>query len=243
MEIIYTISKKEINRRITAYTTLILSFFISSIIFSFNYISQYFNIFLYIALVVIILLFLSRIVVVKYFNSLLKTDVGLTSDYIRKNKTKYLIKNIKKIIIKKTTKGYTRETKLKFNNNTSTYINNSVDNIDELMVELQKYLPKKVIIKTIREPLNYDHPTFYFLLGILLSFISIKSMKFLFNTNEDYMKLTSYSISFFAIMIGIYFIAYKPIYKRDEKKGQIADYIWGGFYIIGATVILISNIF
>lgn len=243
METIYTVSKKEINRRTTAYTTLIVSFFLFLIIFSLNYIMQYLSIFICIILIVGCFLFVSRIIVIKYFNSLLKTTVALTSNYIRKNKTKYLINHIKKIIVKRTTNGYTREIKIKLNNNISTYINNSTDNFEDFVIQLQKILPKEVVNKTIQEPINYDHPTFYFFLGILLSFISIKSINILFNFNAEYMKLTSYCVSFFAIVLGIYFIAYKPIYKRDEKKSQIADCIWAAFFITGAIVVLVSSIF
>lgn len=243
MKISYPISKKEINRRTTAYTTLVISFFLSSIVFSLNYIMQYLNISIYVILIAGILLFISRTLVIKYFNSLLETTVELTSNYIRKNETKYLIGHIKKVIIKRTTNGYIREVKIILNNNVTTYINNSADNIEDFVVKLTKYLSKGVVKKVIQEPINYDHPLFYFFLAILFSFASIKSIKALFNLSSTYQKLTSYGVFLLAIVMGIYFVAYKPIYKRDEKKGQISDYIWGGFFIIGAIIILISSIF
>lgn len=243
MKTIYTISKKEINRRKTAYTTLIISFFLSSIAFTFNYIMQYLNIFIYIILIVGTFLFISRIIVIKYLNSLSEMNVELNSIYIIKNKTKYFIKHIKKIIIKRTINGCIREIKIYLVNNTSTYIDNSMNNIEDFIIKLKKQLSKEVINKTIQEPINYDHPTFYFFFGIIISFVSIGSIKLLFDLNTLYLKLTSCCISFLAIIMGIYFIAYKPIYKRNEKTGQIADYIWGGFFIIGAVLILISSIF
>ena len=103
-------------------------------------------------------------------------------------------------------------------------------------------MSKKVIIKTIYEPLNYDHPTFYFFLGIFLGFISIGAINFLVNLSVEYIKLISYTISFLSITMGIYFIINKPIYKRDEKEKQITDYIWGGIFIIGSLLILLSTI-
>jgi hypothetical protein len=184
----------------------------------------------------------SRAVVKKYLNSLLKTDVGLTSKYIRKNKKKYLINDIKEIIVKKTTKGCVREIKIKLNN-TNTYINNSINNIDGFVIELQKYLPKEVVVKKISEPLDYDHPTFYFFFGILLSFVCINAIKLFFSLNSSNIPFISYIVSFFTIIMGIYFIVYKPIYKRDEKESQSADYILGIIFIIGALLVLILNIF
>lgn len=237
MEQIYTSCEKEINRRITAYTTLILSFFISSIIFSFSYIINYFNIFIYVIIIGAVILFLTRIIVVKYLRSLLKTDIGLTNKYIRKNKTKYLIKDINKIIIKRTSKGYIREIKIKFNK-TNTYINNSTNDIEKFIKELQEYLPKNVIKKTIHEPLDYDHPLFYFFFGILVSFISIESISLL---NTKYINLITYVISSLSIIMGIYFIVYKPIYKRDEKSNKITDYIWGLFFVIGGLFALLLS--
>ncbi len=240
MEKVYVISKKEINRRIDSYTALILSFFLGFIFFSFNALVEYLNISIYIILIVGLFLYLSRIIVIRYFNSILNTDIRLNPEYIKKSNTRYLIQNIKKITIKRTTKGYIREMKIKLNNNMSTYINNSTNDIEGFFKELKKYISKEVIIKTTYEPLDFDNRIFYPILGTLLSFVSVQTIRIFINLGNIYMNLISYIISSFAFILGIYFLLYKPIYKRDEKKDQIADYIWGSFFIIGALLVLIS---
>jgi len=243
MEEIYVISKTEINRRIDAYTALIVFFFVSLIFFSFNYIVKYLNISIFILIVLALFLYLSRIILVRYFNSILKVDLRLNNEYIKKSNIKYLIKNIKKITIKRTTKGYVRQIKIKLNNNIITYIDNSTNDIDAFLTKLKKYLPEEATIKTVNEPLDFDHLIFYPILGIVLSFISVQVASTFINLGTSQMNLISYIISIFAFILGIYFISYKPIYKREEKKGQIGDYIWGLIFITGAILVLISVIF
>lgn len=243
MEEVYVISKKEINRRINAYTALIIFFFVSLIFFSFNYVVNYLNISIYIILTIVFFLYLSRIILIRYFNSILKTDIKLNSEYIRKNNIKYLTKNIRKIIIKRTTKGYVREIKIILNKNIITYINNSTNDIENFLTKLKKYVPEETTIKTINEPLDFDHIVFYPILGTLVGFISVKTIKILTSLGNDYINLISYIISLFAFILGMYFILYKPISKRDERKKQKSDYIWGGIFIIGAILVIISIIF
>ncbi len=243
MKTIYNISKKEINRRIIAYTSLIIFYFISLIFFSFNYIKQYLNVFLFIILILVLVLFLSRIIVVRYLNSLLKTNIELTPEYIKKNNTKYLIKNIKKVIIKRTSKGLVREIKIKLNNNISTYINNSIEDIEGFTEKLKQYLSNNTDIKYIKEPLDFDNIIFYPILGILIGFISVKTMEFFFILDIKDMHFISYIISLFAFVLGLYFILYKPIHKRDEKVKLSSDNIWGVLFIIGALLVLLSSFF
>lgn len=243
IEITYTISKVEINRRTKAYTTLIVSFFFSLVIFSFEYITSYSNISLYILLILASFLFCSKIIVVRYFASILNNKIGLTAEYVRKKETKYLIKNIKKVIIKRTSKGHIREIKIILNNKISTYINNSIYNIEDFVKELQKYLPKNVIEKTVYEPIDYDHPTFYFFLGVLISLVSTEFVKLFLVLNFEKLRVIYYISSGLSVTMGTYFILYKPIHKRDEKDNQITDYIWGGFFIIGGMLTLLSILF
>jgi hypothetical protein len=236
-ENIFTISKVEINRRVKAYTALIVSFFLSLIIFSFNYIASYIDISICIILIIGLSLFGTRIILIKYFNSISINKNILTPQYIIKNNNKYLIKNIKKIYTKRTTKGNIREIKIVFNDKTVTYINNSIDCMEEFARQLQHYLSKNVVNKNIKEPIDYDHFLFYPFLGILLGIISIQSIKFFLNLSIHQLQLIYCILSIFVIIMGLYFAIYRPIYKRDEKANQVSDYIWALLFI--ATGILI----
>jgi hypothetical protein len=180
------------------------------------------------------------VILIKYFNSILKTDIRLNCEYIQKSNTKYLIKKIKKITVKRTTKGYVREIKINLDNGISTYINNSNNDVEKFLIRLKEYIPKGTIIKVIDEPLDFDHIIFYPALGIVISFVSVEFVRFFVNFGNEYMNLISYVVSSFTFILGMYFILYKPIYKRDDRKGQKADYIWGGFFIIGSVLVLIS---
>ncbi len=239
MNITYTISKKEMNRRIKAYTALVVSFFISSLLFSLDYVIRYFNVLGYVIIIIILLLLISEAIVVKYFKSLAKLKVELTVDYIMKNKVRYLIKDIKKITVKNTTEGNVREIKVNFINHTNTYISNSVERVDDFSTKLQSILPKGVIKKVIKEPLNYDHPLFYFFLGIIFGFASVELIKILIVLDLKYMEAARYGTAFLTFIMSIYFITFRPIYKRSEEEKSSADYIWGILFIIGVIIILV----
>jgi hypothetical protein len=234
----YKTSKTEINRRITAYTTLIVSFFVSLIIFSFNYIKVYPGISLFVLSSILIFLIFTRVITIKYFKSIINNKLILTSKYIERNEHKYLIKDIKKIYVKRTSKEYLREIKIIFITNKVIFIN-GIDHFEDFLKELQSYLSKDIIRKNIKEPIDFDHPTFYFFFGILVSYISIKFVNLLSSLNNNQMLIFYYIVSIYTIIMGLYFIIYKPIYKRDEKKSQITDYIWGIVFIISGILILL----
>jgi hypothetical protein len=239
MKKVYTISKKEINRRIVAYTTLIISFLLSLILFSFNYILSYLNIAIPLLITLIILLWGSRILVVRYFKSIINNKIILTHEYIERNENKYLIKDIKQISIKRTSNKYLREIKIVLDNKKEIFIN-GINEFEEFVKELLDYLPKNTVKTNSREPIDYDRPTFYFFFGILVGFICYEFAKFLIVIDMQQLNIFYYLLTIVTILMGLYFIIYKPIYKRDEKKQQITDYIWGiSFILIGISVIFI----
>lgn len=236
----YNISKKEINRRILAYTMLIIFFFTGLMLFSFDYLLEYLNISIYILLTLALILYLSRVILIKYFNSIANMNVELNKKNIKKNNFEYLLKDIEKIRVKKTTKNLIREIKICFNNKSVTYIDNSLDNLEDFFKNLKKYTSKEVVIKTINEPLDFDHFMFYSILGVMISFLSINATKGFVNLSINNINLISYIISIASFILGIYFIIYKPIYKRDEKANKNSDIIWGLVFIVGAISVLIS---
>lgn len=238
----FDISKKEMDRRVKAYTTLILSFLISLILLSCNYIVQHLNISLFIIFILTAFLLGSRIVLIRYFNSLMKDKTILTPKYIERNNNKYFIKDIIRINVKRTSNGYVREIKLGFNNKKTIYINNEIDNIDKFEEQLQKYLSKKVLIKYIVEPLDYDHPLFYFFFGVLVSFVFFIFSKFLITLDINKINIFNYIVSIISIVFGLYFVIYKPINKRGENKNSRADYLWGVIFILIGTVMFIVKL-
>jgi hypothetical protein len=160
--------------------------------------------------VLAIFLFITRFIVIKYFKSIINNKIILTKKYIKKNNKEYLVSDIDQIKVKRTSKEYIREIKIVLKNYNVFYIN-GIDDFEEFRKELEDYLQKDVEKSEYYEPIDYDHPLFYFFLGILLGAVCIQSTKYFSTLNHNELGIIYYILSSITIILGIYFIITKPI--------------------------------
>ncbi len=206
----YKVSEREIIRREKAFLALSISLFFGSILASilFNFPISY----LFLGLLGAILL-ISNLWLRMFFKKFLKVKISLSKEFLIKEKQKFLIKEIKKIRIKKTTNNTIREIGIFFSNGKSLFIN-GLDDFEKFEKELLKIIDKKVEIKNIREPMDFDSVFFYPILGLILSFGTIYLLKIMATFSEQTMKNILYACLLYVILIGIYLIISRPIKKR-----------------------------
>lgn len=210
MLITYKTSKKEIRRREVAFLALSTSLFLGSILASilFNFPILY----LFLGLLGVILL-VANLWLRVFFNKFLKMKISLTKEFLVKEDQKFLIKEIRKIRIKRTTNNTVREIELFFNGGKSLFIN-GLDNFEKFEKELLQKVNNNVMIKNVREPMDFDSVLFYPILGLILSFGTIYLLELMTTFSDQIMKVVLYVLVIYVVVIGMYLIISKPISKR-----------------------------
>ena len=178
----------------------------------------------------VFLLFVFNILLSKSFKSILRNTITLSDKDLERKSEKaceiYLLSNIDKIKIKTTTKGTIREIYIWFCNGQSMFIN-GLEKIEEFRSNLLSKIDKKITVKKITEPIDFDHPLFYPALGLVISFACVYLIKLILNLDELNIKVVSYAFLVYVLAVGLYFIFLKPIAKRYGSQKRAVDYIFG----------------
>jgi hypothetical protein len=224
---IYLISKKEISRRKKAYITLsislIVGFILASIVFNSPIVVSS-------CIPIIGTIFLLGIVSFKFFRNISQTKISLSDQTLERTikgtSEKYHLDKINRIKIKWTSKNTIREIYIWLDNNKSIFVT-ALDHFEEFRKDLLDRLDKNIAIKEIHEPLNYDHPLFYSILGLPLSAICVLVFKLIPSMNYQSTKIVLIIFSIYLFVFGLYFLISKPISKRSGNKTITSDYIVG----------------
>lgn len=234
----FTVSKKELNRRKKAFVTLLISLtigiFLFSMLFNFPISPAGF------LSVGVIFLFLA-IITIRHISSLAEMKICIRNEEIERLKgtagEKYSISGINVLRIKRRTNGIIREIYISFHNR-NLCINAFEEQFEQLKDTLVGKVNKNVIVKEIREPLNFDHPLFYPVLGLLIGGAGVWFLKYIVNTDYSKMKIILSSFSGYTLLVAIYFLFKKPISIGAGKSQLITDYIFGIIMICAAIFIL-----
>lgn len=140
-------------------------------------------------------------------------ETCLSKEFLIRGKGKFLIKKINKLIIKKTTNNTVREIGIFFDDGKSLFIN-GLGNFEKFRTDLLKSVSKNVVIKNIREPMDFDNIFFYPILGLILSFGTVYLLSLMTNFSYQTMKIVLYTSIIYVFFMAIYFIISKPISKR-----------------------------
>jgi hypothetical protein len=179
----FTSSTSEMNRRKRAFLSLATSLFISISVSFLTFFFSYAHLILpFLAVLALILVF-----TVVYFNRLLDRSKSITitiSDQkIEKkwfNKIDiYESKSISDIRIKRTTANLIREIKIVMSGVRPFYVN-GLDGFEVFNNRLLSIVGNDVKIHKIKEPIDFDHPLFYILLGTSVGIVSVFFLKILF---------------------------------------------------------------
>jgi len=232
----YVISKTEINRIKKAYATLLISLIVGQILASkiLHFPITIINYFYF-----IIAFFLLGVLSFRLLNFLLHIKIVLSTQMLERinNKTSesFLIKNIIKVKIKRTTKNTIREIYIWLQDGKSVFIS-AIENFEQFRNDLISKLDKNVAVREMHEPIDFDHPLFYSVLGLPISFIGVYLIKLITNFNYARIGIALLVFSVYLLVIGIYFIYAKPISKRYGNKTRIIDFAFGIFMICSGII-------
>jgi len=239
----YTISKKEMSRRIKAFSTLSASLTAGVILASF--VLQFpVSVIAYFCIVFVFVLIVALLF--KLFDSLSRVTVILSDKRLERinggKSENYIIADIKEIRIKRTKSNIIREIHISFLDGKGIFIS-ALEEFEDFISELTSRLGKDVVIKKIREPIDFDHPLFYSILGFPISFACIFLFKIIARADFFKMKSIIFVFSIYLFAAGIYFPFKKPISERYGKKSYPVDYIVGLFMVCCGICCLLAGLF
>ncbi len=232
----YIISNKEIDRRKMAFLALSLS-----LLFGFTILRLY----LIVLLLLVFILLISNLALYRSSKYFLKIKIqfcdGCLIRIIDHKQEDYTLVDLRKIYIKRTSKGTIREVSMLFLNGKSLIVN-GLENFELFWEELMRNTDKSVLVKQYREPMDFDHPIFYPILGLLISLFFVYIFKLLTNLSAENIRIANIAISLYVISVGIYFIYAKPISKRYGNMTWLADVLPGLLMIIAGVWIVVLGI-
>jgi hypothetical protein len=224
----FTVSKVELNRRKKAFTTLLVSLVIGIFLFSklFNFPIAQVGFLLTGTIFVVI-----DAITFQFLDSLSRMKICISDQKIERQKgidiEKYPISEIDSLKIKRRTNGVIREIYISFYNHKRLYLNAFEEQFESLKDVLVGKLNNKILVKEIREPLNFDHFLFYPILGLLIGCASIFIFKQILKVDYLTIRVVLLSFSAYTFCLAIYFISKKPISVGSGRDQIVADYIFG----------------
>lgn len=240
----YSTSISEMNRRKKAFMNLSISLFISISVSFFSFFHSY----LQTALPFMVIIALFLLIAVLLFNRFLERSksikINISDQKIEKNwfdkKDIYDFESITSVKIKRTTVNLIREIRLAISGARPFYVN-GLDRFEEFRNCLQLLTGKDVKFYETKEPIDYDHPLFYVLLGTSVGILSILFLKVLF-IYSNYIWLFQLTISCLVSVFGIYWLFSKPLTGRYGQNKKNTDNLTGTlFIIIGLALMFISK--
>jgi ABC-type multidrug transport system fused ATPase/permease subunit len=240
----FLISEKELTRRKKAFATLLSSItvglFLSSLLLDFK-ISIYGWLFF-----IILLLFLITITF-HFFNSISELKIYISEKEIKKtNKKKvetFLLSDIKSVKVKRRTNGIIREIYITFNNQKELIITALEENFENIKNMIVGKADSGILLKETKELMDFDHPLFYSILGLPISFVSILFIKLITNLEHSQTKYILFAFSLYAFAIGAYFFIKRPMFVRFGRKYAVNDYIFGLIIICGGIFLFLVGFY
>jgi hypothetical protein len=233
----YKISLHEIYRRKKAYFTLSISLVVglilSSTILNFPVSIEGY-------LLTIAVIFLLGAFSFRFLHNLSQTKIYLSNKSLKRElkdvSEEYLLKNINHVKIKWTTNKTIREMYVWLNDEKSIFVS-ALDNFEQFKDNLLANIDKNVVVENVHEPLDFDHPLFYSILGLPISTLGVFIFKFVPSLDYQHIKTGEEIFSAFLFIFGVYFITTRPLSREYGNKAVVSD------NIIGALMICLGLVF
>lgn len=233
----YAISQTEIQRRKKAYTTLSLSILVglaaSSIVFGFPiHIASY--------LVVLATLFSLGLFSFTFLHHLSAVKITISDTSLQREIDgvfqEFSLDAIRQVETKWTTNNTIRAMYIVFEDKKRVVLS-AVHPFKSFKKDLLKRLNKNVVIKERHEPLDFDHPLFYSLLGLPISAIGVLLVKIAPLLTYQHLKIGGMAFVIYLLSFGSYFVGAKPLSRELGRKATGSDYAMGGLMICAGIIL------
>lgn len=231
----YTISREEIDRRKKAFNSFILALFFSVSLTLRFLLEMPFSLFLLSNALFACILLIGWVLMQKAFLAFVQIEVNLSDETLERktfaSTEKIFGRDIVALSIKKTIHKKIRE--IKITTQKIRFYLNGLENMEDLFRALKKMVSPGTKISEWKEPIDFDSPYFYPILGVILGSGGVWLLSLLIHSlNQSYFRMMKISLTVLALALAIYFVFTKPLSKSHGKRFRRVDRAIGILFLI-----------
>jgi hypothetical protein len=239
---IYVASTAELQRRLRAFTTLIVSLLAGIALSSIDYLLSAPAIWLACIAGLALVLILSRLAFARSFRSYSRIELRVNDSYVERTRgtssEKYPLADITGLRVLRTSRKSIREITARFSNGRR-FSMNGVEDFERLEQELRSRIPASATATETREPIDYDHPLFYVVFGGLVGLAFTMAIRAMSSLSQGSLKWTTLGIAGYATILGAYFLLARPIAQRYGPKSRSGDFLIGLLAILAGIMLAV----
>ncbi len=235
----FFISKSELSRRQKAYAALVGGVFAGFLVFPRLF---GFSLPLLVYLAGGLAFFLLGLTSFASFKTLSAVRIRLTGRELERSgksrPERFDLSGTRAFTITRRTNGMIREICLLFPGRRTLCLTAMEPDFERLQQELTAALPSGVAVKDHREPLDYDHPLFYPVLGLLLALAGSFFIRTLLTADRLMLKYWHWGLAGAAFLLALYILWGKPVASRTGDDPPAADYLIGAAMLLAGLLVL-----
>jgi hypothetical protein len=239
-ERIYTTSTAELARRLRAYTTLIVSLLAGIAFSSIDYLVAAPGTWLSGLAGLALALMYSRFVAKRTFRKYAHLELRLDDTHVARARggtsETFAYADVVGLRVLRTSRGSLREITVRLTGGRRLSMN-GVEDFERLEQDLRSRLPANVVVTQAREPIDYDHPLFYVVFGLITGVAFTLAVRAMATLSESGMKWATLAIACYSAILGIYVLLSRPLSQRYGPRSRLGDFLLG-FAALGAAILL-----
>jgi hypothetical protein len=236
----YAIDLRELERRKSAFTRLLISFVAGGLISSADVLLALRWIAALGMIVVVVIVMVVRYAFVRFLRSYARMKYVLTPQWLERTRKsrqeRFALQKLTSIHIKRTSKGTIREITMRFRDGQRVYVN-ALEQPEQFKDALLAYKEPAVVVTEWREPLDYDHPLFYIIFGGLVGVVLTTTLRLMTHVAANQILTINYLIALYVAAIGVYWMFTKPLANRYGDRLRRGDIVCG-WVLVGIGIVL-----
>jgi hypothetical protein len=218
----YSASSAELYRRLRAYTTLITSLLAGTALSSIDFLRSSPATWLVGFAILAVCLVLSRFALIRSLRGYAVLELRLDDTHIER--------------VVRTSRKSVREITARLTGGRRLSMN-AVEDFERLEKDLRGKLPANVTIVEAREPVDYDHPLFYVVFGLVVGVAFTLAVRAMATLSQGGMKWATLAIACYSALLGIFVLVARPLSQRYGPKSRTGDLILGLFALVAGLVL------
>lgn len=244
-ERLYTASTVELNRRLRAYTTLIVSLLAGIALSSIDYLIAAPAIWMACLGGLALLLVLSRLALVRSLRGYAMLELRLDDTRIERVRgdavEKYPLADVVGLKVTRTSRKSLREITARMRNGQRLSMN-AVADFERFEQDLRSRLREDVTITEAREPIDYDHPLFYVVFGLVTGVAFTLAVRAMATLSQGGMKWATLAIACYSAILGAYVLLARPLSQRYGPKSRFGDLLLGLFALLAGILLAVRSL-
>jgi hypothetical protein len=243
-ERLYTTSTAELTRRLRAYTTLIISVLAGIAFSSIDYLISAPAIWMACLGGLALLLVLSRVALVRSLRNYALLELRLDGARIERVRgetvERFTLGEITRLRIVRTSRKTLREITAQMKNGGRLSMN-GVEDFERLEQDLRSKLPANAAVTEVWEPVDYDHPLFYVVFGLITGVAFTLAIRAMATLSQNGMKWATLAIACYSAILGAYVLLARPLSQRYGRKSRFGDLLLGLFALLAGILLAVRT--